>query len=113
VQARQLLALGAKAVVIKGGHARGDTSVDLLVDQRGVVALPLARLPSRNTHGTGCAFSAAITASLAKGLDLEGAVRVAKGYAHAAIAAADSLKIGLGAGPVHHFHALWPKPPPT
>jgi hydroxymethylpyrimidine/phosphomethylpyrimidine kinase len=112
-QARALLALGAKAVVIKGGHAQGETSVDLLVDQRGVVALPLARLPSRNTHGTGCAFSAAIAASLAKGLDLEAAVRAAKDYVHAAIAAADSLAIGSGAGPVHHFHALWSKRPPT
>jgi hydroxymethylpyrimidine/phosphomethylpyrimidine kinase len=112
-QARQLLALGAKAVVMKGGHARGETSVDLLVDQRGVVALPLARLSSRNTHGTGCAFSAAIAAFLAKGLDLEGAVRAAKDYVHAAIAAACSLEIGSGAGPVHHFHALWPELPPT
>jgi hydroxymethylpyrimidine/phosphomethylpyrimidine kinase len=112
-QARQLVALGAQAVVIKGGHAQGARSVDLLVDQRGVVALPLARLPSRNTHGTGCAFSAAIAASLAKGLDLESAVRAAKDYVHAAIAAGCSLEIGSGVGPVHHFHALWAKLPPT
>jgi hydroxymethylpyrimidine/phosphomethylpyrimidine kinase len=107
-QAQRLLALGAQAVVIKGGHARGEISVDLLVDRNGTVALPLIRLESRNTHGTGCAFSAAIAAGLARGLDLEGATRSAKRYVHAAIAAADTLAIGSGSGPVHHFHAIWP-----
>lgn len=106
-QARQLLTLGPRAVVIKGGHGEGQSSVDLLVDRSGAVALPLARLASRNTHGTGCAFAAAIAAGLAKGLELTGAVRAAKDYVHAAIAAADTLEIGSGAGPVHHFHALW------
>ncbi|HEY6257292.1 MAG TPA: bifunctional hydroxymethylpyrimidine kinase/phosphomethylpyrimidine kinase [Xanthobacteraceae bacterium] len=109
-QAQRLLALGAKAIVIKGGHAQGQSSVDLLVDRNGVLALPLARLASRNTHGTGCAFSAAIAAGLAKGLELEQAVRAAKDYVHAAIAAADTLEIGSGAGPVHHFHATWRDP---
>jgi hydroxymethylpyrimidine/phosphomethylpyrimidine kinase len=76
-----------------------------------VVALPLARIDSRNTHGTGCAFSAALAAGLAKGMELEAAVRSAKRYVHAAIAAADSLTIGSGPGPVHHFHATWPALP--
>jgi len=106
-QARALLGLGPQAVVIKGGHAQGKTSIDLLVDQRGAVALPLARLASRNTHGTGCAFAAAIAAGLAKGLELTPAVRAAKDYVHAAIAAADTLEVGSGSGPIHHFHALW------
>jgi hydroxymethylpyrimidine/phosphomethylpyrimidine kinase len=106
-QARQLLTLGPRAVVIKGGHAQGQSSIDLLVDRSGAVALPAARLASCNTHGTGCAFAAAIAAGLAKGLELAGAVRAAKDYVHAAIAAADTLEIGSGAGPVHHFHALW------
>jgi hydroxymethylpyrimidine/phosphomethylpyrimidine kinase len=108
-QAQRLLALGAQAVVIKGGHAQGRDSVDLLVDGNGAVALPLARIASRHTHGTGCALSAAIAAGLARGLDLEPATRLAKRYVHAAIAAADSLAIGSGSGPVHHFHALWPR----
>jgi hydroxymethylpyrimidine/phosphomethylpyrimidine kinase len=108
-QAQQLLALGAQAVVLKGGHGEGRDSVDLLVDRNGAVALPLMRLASRNTHGTGCAFSAAIAAGLAKGMDLEAATRAAKRYVHAAIAAADTLEIGSGAGPVHHFHATWPR----
>jgi hydroxymethylpyrimidine/phosphomethylpyrimidine kinase len=107
-QAQRLLALGAQAVVLKGGHAQGRDSVDLLVDRNGAVALPLIRIASRNTHGTGCAFSAAIAAGLAKGLDVEAATRSAKRYVHAAIAAADTLAIGSGPGPVHHFHALWP-----
>jgi hydroxymethylpyrimidine/phosphomethylpyrimidine kinase len=80
----------------------------LLVDRDAVVELPLARIASRNTHGTGCAFSAAIAAGLAKGSSVEAATRSAKAYVHAAIAAADTLKIGAGAGPVHHFHAVWP-----
>jgi hydroxymethylpyrimidine/phosphomethylpyrimidine kinase len=107
-QAQALLALGAQAVVMKGGHAQGRDSVDLLVDSNGVVALSLARSASRNTHGTGCAFSAAIAAGLAKGMELEPATRSAKRYVHAAIAAADTLEIGSGSGPVHHFHAMWP-----
>jgi hydroxymethylpyrimidine/phosphomethylpyrimidine kinase len=110
-QAQALLAFGATAVVIKGGHGAGPDSVDLLVDRNTVVALPLARIDSRNTHGTGCAFSAALAAGLAKGMELEAAVRSAKRYVHAAIAAADSLTIGSGEGPVHHFHATWPALP--
>ena len=110
-QAQRLLALGAQAVVLKGGHAEGRDSIDLLVDRNGAVALPLVRIASRNTHGTGCAFSAAIAAGLAKGMELEAATRAAKSYVHAAIAAADTLEIGSGAGPVHHFHALWPRRP--
>jgi hydroxymethylpyrimidine/phosphomethylpyrimidine kinase len=106
-QAERLLALGAKAVVLKGGHAQGSECVDLLVDRNGAVALPMVRIASRNTHGTGCAFSAAIAAGLAKGLELDEATRSAKRYVHAAIAAADALAIGSGPGPVHHFHAMW------
>jgi hydroxymethylpyrimidine/phosphomethylpyrimidine kinase len=106
-QAQALLALGAQAVVIKGGHGKGQSSVDLLVDRNGAVVLPLKRLATRNTHGTGCAFSAAIAAGLAKDVDLLEATRAAKDYVHAAIAAADTLAIGAGAGPVHHFHGVW------
>jgi hydroxymethylpyrimidine/phosphomethylpyrimidine kinase len=107
-QARELLALGAGMVVIKGGHAEGSESIDLMVGRGGTVALRSKRIASRNTHGTGCAFSAAIAAGLAKGIGLEEAVQLAKRYVHAALAAADSLEIGSGAGPVHHFHAIWP-----
>jgi len=107
-QAQALLAFGATAVVIKGGHGAGPDSVDLLVDRNTVVALPLARIDSRNTHGTGCAFSAAIAAGLAKGQELAVAARIAKVYVTDAIAAADRLAVGHGHGPLHHFHAVWP-----
>ncbi|HEY2227639.1 MAG TPA: bifunctional hydroxymethylpyrimidine kinase/phosphomethylpyrimidine kinase [Xanthobacteraceae bacterium] len=108
-QAQALLGLGAQAVLIKGGHGKGQSSVDLLVDRNGTVALPLTRLATRNTHGTGCAFSAAIAAGLAKSMDMLEATRAAKAYVHAAIAAADMLAIGSGPGPVHHFHGVWPR----
>jgi len=111
-QARALLALGARTVVLKGGHAEGADSVDLFVDRDRTVALRSGRIDSRHTHGTGCALSAAIAAGLAKGMNVEAAVRTAKDYVHAAIAAAGTLGIGAGAGPVHHFHAIWPAKPP-
>jgi hydroxymethylpyrimidine/phosphomethylpyrimidine kinase len=108
-QAEALMALGAGAVILKGGHAEGSDSTDLLVDRKRAVSLSLPRISARNTHGTGCAFAAAVTAGLAKGQDLETAARAAKRYVHAAIAAADTLAVGSGVGPIHHFHALWPK----
>ena len=110
-QARRLLAVGAKTVVIKGGHGQGPTSVDLMVDRDTVVAFRLERIAAHNNHGTGCAFSAAIAAGLAQGMTLEPAVRAAKRYVHGAIAAADRLAVGSGNGPIHHFHGAWPAAP--
>lgn len=107
-QGERLLQLGAKAVLMKGGHGTGIESVDLLVTADGVTRLPAVRHATRNTHGTGCTLSSAIAAGLAKGLDLAAAVAAAKVYITGAIAAADQLDIGHGHGPVHHFHALWP-----
>lgn len=106
-QGERLLALGAKAVLVKGGHGEGAESVDLLVTPGGVTRFPAPRLATRNTHGTGCTLSSAITAGLAHGLPLEEAVRAAKAYISGAIAAADQLDVGRGHGPVHHFFALW------
>jgi hydroxymethylpyrimidine/phosphomethylpyrimidine kinase len=109
VQARQILALGARAVLIKGGHATnfGDSaeSVDLLIGQGEVVRLTAKRIATKNTHGTGCTLSSAIAAGLAKGFDLAAAAHEAKAYVTAAIAATDRLKVGHGNGPLHHFHA--------
>jgi hydroxymethylpyrimidine/phosphomethylpyrimidine kinase len=107
VQAERLLALGAKAVLLKGGHGKGAESVDLLLDAAGEVRFAAERIDSRNTHGTGCTLSSAIAAGLAKGCSLAAAVGAAKTYVTAAIAAADRLTIGAGHGPVHHFHAWW------
>lgn len=106
-QAKALLELGPRAVLIKGGHAEGTESVDYLVDARDVIRLPAQRIATRNTHGTGCTLSAAITAGLARGLALDEAVIAAKAYISEAIVASDSLSIGQGHGPVHHFHAWW------
>jgi hydroxymethylpyrimidine/phosphomethylpyrimidine kinase len=106
-QAQRLLELGADTVVIKGGHGSGATSVDLIVTRAAVVRLSLPRIAVRNSHGTGCTFSAAIAAGLAKGLSVEVAAGAAKDYVHAALAAADALGIGSGSGPLHHFHAWW------
>ncbi|HEY4982460.1 MAG TPA: bifunctional hydroxymethylpyrimidine kinase/phosphomethylpyrimidine kinase [Pseudolabrys sp.] len=105
VQARQLLSLGARTVLIKGGHGEGADSVDLLIGQGEVVRLSARRIATRNTHGTGCTLSSAVAAGLAKGLALTAATQEAKAYVTAAIAAADQLKIGHGHGPLHHFHA--------
>ena len=102
-QAKTLLALGPGAVLIKGGHGSGPESVDLLVDAETCTRFAAPRIETRNTHGTGCTLSSAIAAGLAKGLPLDEAVREAKAYVSAAIAAADRL----GRGPVHHFHKWW------
>ena len=105
--ARELLSLGPKAVLVKGGHGMGAESVDLFLDSEGAHWLRAPRHATRNTHGTGCTLSSAIAAGLAKGLDLAAAVTEGKAYVTAAIVAADRLEIGHGHGPVHHFHAWW------
>ncbi len=107
IQARQIMDLGARNVLIKGGHGDGTDSVDLLVGQGEVIRLSAKRLATKNTHGTGCTLSSAIAAGLAKSLDLITAVQQAKIYVTAAIAAADRLTIGRGKGPLHHFHEYW------
>jgi hydroxymethylpyrimidine/phosphomethylpyrimidine kinase len=106
-QAQKLLALGAGAVLIKGGHLGGAESVDLLVEAGSSLRLVAPRIETRNTHGTGCTLASAIAAGLAKGLPLEQAAREAKDYVSAAIAAADRLQVGTGRGPLHHFHDWW------
>ncbi len=108
-QAQRLKALGAKAVLVKGGHADGPEAVDLLLDAEGELRVAAPRVATRNTHGTGCTLSSAIAAELAKGASLREAVVAAKAYVTTAIAAADELEIGKGRGPVQHFHALWPR----
>jgi hydroxymethylpyrimidine/phosphomethylpyrimidine kinase len=107
-QGRALMALGAQAVLIKGGHAEGAICCDLLITPDAVHRFEAARQPTGNTHGTGCSFSAAIAAELAKGQTLCSAVARAHAWLQRAIASADRLQIGQGHGPVHHFHALWP-----
>jgi len=107
LQAERLLTLGPRAVLIKGGHGDGAESADLLVTATSEARFTAERIHTNNSHGTGCTLSSAIAAGLAKGLPLADAVGAAKTYVSAAIAAADRLAIGVGRGPVHHFHAWW------
>jgi hydroxymethylpyrimidine/phosphomethylpyrimidine kinase len=107
-QGRRLLAIGARAVLVKGGHAAGDESVDHLMSTDGTLRrFATPRTHTRNTHGTGCTLSSAVAAGLARGLPMVEAVAQAKRYVSAAIASADGAAVGQGHGPVHHFHALW------
>jgi hydroxymethylpyrimidine/phosphomethylpyrimidine kinase len=104
---RELLALGLRSVVVKGGHLAGANSVDYFLDGSTILPLTAPRLPMRHTHGTGCTFSAAIAAFLARGMALPQAVKEAKEFVTAAIAASDRLRVGQGRGPVHPFHRFW------
>lgn len=104
--AEKIQAMGARSVIIKGGHRRGPPT-DIFYDGAKFTALKAARIETRHTHGTGCAFSAAIAANLAKGKKLEAAVIEAKRYITQAIRR--GFAIGSGQGPVHHFYRFWEK----
>jgi len=105
-QGRRLLAFGAKAVLIKGGHGAGPDATDILVLDAGSLRFSRPRIATRNTHGTGCTLAAAIAAHLAKGCSLPSAVEAAKAYVWAAIEAGRTLGVGHGNGPVDHLHAI-------
>ena len=106
-QGTALLDLGPKAVLMKGGHASGSICTDFLITKDSVVELTAPRSATGNTHGTGCTLSSSIAAGLAKGQNLESSVRNAHSYLQGAIAQADTLNIGSGHGPVHHFYQVW------
>jgi hydroxymethylpyrimidine kinase/phosphomethylpyrimidine kinase/thiamine-phosphate diphosphorylase len=101
--AQALHALGARNVLIKGGHLRGAEAVDILFDGRNVRRLVSARIDARNTHGTGCTLASAIAAFLARGEPLPSAMAKAKEFITAAISR--SVPLGKGHGPVNHFLA--------
>jgi hydroxymethylpyrimidine/phosphomethylpyrimidine kinase len=109
--ARIIHGFGARYVVVKGGHVEGDQVVDLLFDGARFERFALPRVATPHTHGTGCTFSAAIAAFLARGFDVPTAVWEAKQYLHRALEAA--FAIGRGRSPVHHFHAWWAPAPET
>ncbi len=102
--ATQLMALGARAVLLKGGHLPGAASPDLLMTDAGATWLRAARIDSANTHGTGCTLSAAIATNLGHGQDMAQAVAASKTYVTGAIAGASRLSVGRGHGPTHHFY---------
>jgi len=100
--ARDLVAMGARSAVVKGGHAEGDV-VDVFFDGRQLIELSAERIETPNTHGSGCVFSAAITAGIALGMEPLEAVRRAKTFITQAIAS--SIEIGHGHGPVNPWFA--------
>ncbi|WP_454288459.1 bifunctional hydroxymethylpyrimidine kinase/phosphomethylpyrimidine kinase [Rhizobium arsenicireducens] len=106
-QALRLRARGPAAVLVKGGHLGGTESPDVLVSDAGAHWFEAPRIPTKNTHGTGCSLSSAIAAELAKGSAPAEAVAAAKAWLAGAVATAGDLTVGTGHGPVHHFHALW------
>jgi len=102
--ARLISKIGAKTVIIKGGHLKGP-AMDLFFDGKKFTALNAPRIRTKNTHGTGCTFSAAIAAYLAKGESIASAVVLAKNFITRAIRF--SYSIGAGHSPVHHFYRFW------
>jgi len=102
--ARRIHGLGCRSVLITGGHFAAAPATDLLFDGKTFTTIPGEFIETRNTHGTGCTYSAAITAQLAKGRPLEEAVKAAKRYVTEAIR--NGLSIGHGHGPTHHFYFL-------
>ena len=111
-QAERILESGARAVLIKGGHLKGEESIDLLFDGAAVHRFAARRVKTTHDHGTGCTLAAAITARLALGDSIQDAVATAKEYLTRALERADELEVGHGRGPVHHFHHWWPAPEP-
>jgi hydroxymethylpyrimidine/phosphomethylpyrimidine kinase len=102
--ARQIVGLGARSVLVKGGHLTGD-AVDIFYDGQQFLELLAPRINTTSTHGTGCTLASAIAALLARGEPLDAAIRGAKAYVTAAIEHA--YPVGKGHGPVHHFHQWW------
>jgi hydroxymethylpyrimidine/phosphomethylpyrimidine kinase len=104
--AQHLMNYGAKAILLKGGHEEGNTKTDILFTQSAnglqSTLFSASTIPTQNTHGTGCTLSSAITAFMARGLDLKQAISYAKEYISQAIAAGADIKIGQGFGPVNH-----------
>ncbi|WP_319799616.1 bifunctional hydroxymethylpyrimidine kinase/phosphomethylpyrimidine kinase [Lichenihabitans sp. PAMC28606] len=105
--AEKLVASGARAVLVKGGHLDGDVAVDILFDGTTMREFSAPRIDTPNTHGTGCTLSSAIAAYLALGDDLAGSVTKAKAFLTDALRTSGELRVGGGHGPVHHFHSLW------
>ncbi|MGQ0793195.1 MAG: bifunctional hydroxymethylpyrimidine kinase/phosphomethylpyrimidine kinase [Deltaproteobacteria bacterium] len=103
--ARRIKSLGAGCVLVKGGHLDGNEAADVLFDGRNFYEFRAERIRTKNTHGTGCTYSAAICALLARGFSVPDAVGEAKKYVTCAIAA--SLELGRGHGPLNHFWKFW------
>ncbi|ANG93463.1 bifunctional hydroxymethylpyrimidine kinase/phosphomethylpyrimidine kinase [Lelliottia amnigena] len=106
-QGRALLAMGCEAVLMKGGHLDDAESPDWLFTRNGAQRFTAPRIHTKNTHGTGCTLSAALAALRPRHASWADTVAEAKAWLSCALAKADSLEVGHGIGPVHHFHAWW------
>lgn len=103
--AREILDTGTRYVLIKGGHGQGQSADDFLLGPEGEKWFPGPRVDTINNHGTGCTLSSAICANLALGRELNEAVRLAKDYVTEGLR--QSIKLGLGPGPLNHFHRYY------
>ena len=99
--AARIMMMGAKNVLIKGGHMKGPLISNILVNKDGAKTFEAERIKSKHTHGTGCTLASAIATGLAQGMDLEKSVEVSIAYVGAAIESAP--KLGKGNGPINHF----------
>ncbi|MBA2814795.1 bifunctional hydroxymethylpyrimidine kinase/phosphomethylpyrimidine kinase [Candidatus Pantoea persica] len=106
-QGEALLALGCQAVLIKGGHLGDSESPDWLITRDGATRFTAPRVNTRHTHGTGCSLSAALAALRPRHADWAQTLREAKAWLQQALIQADTLEVGKGIGPVHHFHRWW------
>ena len=106
-QGRALLAMGCRAVLMKGGHLSESESPDWLFSAEGEQRFTAPRVATRHTHGTGCTLSAALAALRPRHADWAATVAAAKDYLQQALQQAGTLEVGHGIGPVHHFHAWW------
>ncbi|TQI81690.1 hydroxymethylpyrimidine kinase /phosphomethylpyrimidine kinase [Serratia fonticola] len=106
-QGQALLAMGCRAVLMKGGHLSESESPDWLFTAGSEQRFTAPRIATRHTHGTGCTLSAALAALRPRHNNWAGSVTAAKNYLQQALQQADSLEVGQGIGPVHHFHAWW------
>jgi hydroxymethylpyrimidine/phosphomethylpyrimidine kinase len=106
-QGQALLAMGCEAVLMKGGHLDDAESPDWLFTRDGAMRFTAPRVKTKNTHGTGCTLSAALAALRPRHQSWAETVQEAKIWLSRALAQADTLEVGHGAGPVHHFHAWW------
>ncbi|MBS0055780.1 bifunctional hydroxymethylpyrimidine kinase/phosphomethylpyrimidine kinase [Yersinia sp. Marseille-Q3913] len=106
-QGRALLALGCQGVLMKGGHLSGEDSPDWLFTAQGEQRFVTRRVSTRHTHGTGCTLSAALAALRPRHANWGDTVDAAKSYLQGALEQADTLEVGQGVGPVHHFHLWW------
>ncbi len=105
-QAKALLSLGCRAVLLTGGHGRGAEAIDILATVTGLTRLSQVRIETRNSHGTGCTLAAAVTAGLAEGRSLTDAVSRAKHFVWSALNSGAMQQIGSGNGPVDHLFSV-------